>query len=101
MNQKPQTLLGLAHIMRLAFAGDDLSHVTRELCARVEANDHTAAAMLDLSIVHQLSDQPQTGLDLQWQALQQQQHYRLQSNPLRPAVRVLAIMGPGEVMANT
>lgn len=101
MNQTPQSLLGLAHIMRLAFVGDNLSQVTRELVGRVEADESAAAAMLDLSIIHQLSDQHQAGLDTQWQALQQQQHYRLQSNPLRPTVRVLAIMGPGEVMANT
>ncbi len=101
MNHNPQLLLGLSNIMRLAFNGDDLSQVTRELVARVEAGKGVAAAMLDLSIVHQLNGQHQTGLELQWQALQQQQHYRLRSNPLHPAVRVLAIMGPGEVMANT
>ncbi len=101
MNHKPQALIGLAQIMRLAFVGDDLSQLTRELTNRVQANESTAAAMLDLSVVHQLNGQHQSGLELQWQALQQQQHYCLRSNPAHPAVRVLAIMGPGEVMANT
>lgn len=101
MNQNPHSLLGLAHLMRLAFAGDNLSQITRELVCRAEASEFPAPAMLDLSIIHELNGQHQTGLDLQWQALQQQQHYRLRSNPLHPSVRMLAIMGPGEVMANT
>ena len=101
MTQQPQSLLGLAKIMRLAFAGNNLSELTAELVARVTADGNDAAALLDLSIVHQLNAQHETALELQWQALQQQQHYRLKSNPLRPSVRVLAIMGPGEVMANT
>ena len=101
MTQQPQSLLGLAKIMRLAFAGNNLSELTAELVTRVTADGNDAAALLDLSIVHQLNAQHETALELQWQALQQQQHYRLKSNPLRPSVRVLAIMGPGEVMANT
>ncbi len=101
MTQQPQSLIGLAKIMRLAFAGNNLSELTSELVGRVAASGNDAAALLDLSIVHQLNGQRESALELQWQALQQQQHYRLKSNPFRPAVRVLAIMGPGEVMANT
>lgn len=101
MTQQPQSLIGMAKIMRLAFAGNNLSELTSELVGRVAASGTDAAALLDLSIVHQLNGQRHSALELQWQALQQQQHYRLQSNPFRPAVRVLAIMGPGEVMANT
>ncbi|MEZ6153339.1 MAG: hypothetical protein R3C09_24820 [Pirellulaceae bacterium] len=101
MTQQPQSLIGMAKIMRLAFTGDNLSELTSELVGRVAASGSDAAALLDLSIVHQLNGQREMALDLQWQALQQQQHYRIKSNPFRPAVRVLAIMGPGEVMANT
>ena len=101
MTQQPQSLIGLAKIMRLAFAGNNLSELTSELVGRVAASGNDAAALLDLSIVHQLNGQRESALELQWQALQQQQHYRLKSNPFRPAVRVLAIMVPGEEMANT
>ncbi len=101
MTQQPQSLIGLAKIMRLAFAGNNLSELTSELVGRVAASGSDAAALLDLSVVNQLHGQRETALELQWQALQLQQHYRLQSNPFRPSVRVLAIMGPGEVMANT
>lgn len=101
MHGRLPELSGLAKIMRLAFNGDNLSGLTTALSARVADNATDAAALLDLSIVHQLQAKHETALELQWQALQLQQHYRLAGQSSRPAVRVLAIMGPGEVMANT
>lgn len=101
MNSRLPALYGMAHIMRLAFAGDDLCELTAELVERLANDGHDTAAMLDLSVVQQLRGQHANALDLQWQALRQQQHFRLRSNPFRPAVRLLAIMGPGSVMDNT
>ncbi len=101
MNHRPQSLFGLAKIMRQAFAGNSLADLHAELRSRIQSDNTAAAAMLDLSVVLQLDAQPEQALQLQWQALQLQQHYRLRSNTARPALRVLAIMGPGEVMANT
>ncbi len=101
MSQQPLALHGLAKIMRLAFAGNDLRELSDELVSRITSNANDSAAILDLSIVHQLNGHLETALELQWQALRQHQHYRLRSNPRAPKVRVLAIMGPGEIMANT
>ncbi len=101
MHNPTATLMGLAKIMRLAFAGDNLSGLTEQLSSRVASDARDSAALLDLSIVQQLRGNHETALELQWQALQMQQHYRLQTNAARPTLRVLAIMGPGEVMANT
>ena len=95
------TLLGLAKIMRRAFHGDNLERLTGQLVNRIQSDPSDAAALLDLSVVLQLNAQPQLALELQAEALQQRQHYRLQSNPAVPAIRLLGIMGPGEVMANT
>ena len=92
---------GIASIMRAAFHGDNLADLTDELIARIQANRCDSAALLDLSVVLQLNAQTELALELQAQALQQQQLYQLKSNPLRPAIRLLAIMGPGEIMANT
>lgn len=92
---------GIATIMRSAFHGDNLSQLTNELIERIQADPTDAAALLDLSVVLQLNAQPELAMELQSQALQQQQHFQLRSNPLRPSLRVLAIMGPGEIMANT
>ncbi len=94
-------LLGLATIMRMAFGGDNLAGLTSQLIDRIQIDASDAAALLDLSIVMQLNAQPAVALELQSQALQLQQHYRLANNPFRPSLRLLAIMGPGEVMANT
>ena len=95
------TLLGLAQIMRLAFQGDDLAQLTHHLLNRIQSDPQDSAALLDLAIVLQLNAQPELALELQAEALKQQQHFRLSSNSASPSMRVLAIMGPGEVMANT
>lgn len=95
------TLFGMAHVMRLAFNGDDLAELTEQLVRRVNTNACDAAAMLDLSVVLQLNAQPKLAMQLQSQALRIEQQYQLHSNPRTPALRLLAIMGPGEVMANT
>jgi hypothetical protein len=94
-------LLGLAHIMRLAFVGDPLTEITSQLVKRIEANAEDASALLDMSVVFQLNSQRQLSLELQMEALRLQQVFHLRSNPQNPAIKLLAIMGPGEVMANT
>lgn len=93
-------LMGLSQIMRRAFAGDDLVALTAELAARVERDARDSAAMLDLANVWQIRGQPELGLQLQWQALQRQQHYTFANNPSHPTLKLLAIMGPGDVMSN-
>ncbi len=95
------TLLGLAKIMRLAFEGNNLAELTSQLLKRIQTDSGDAAALLDLSVVLQLNAQPQLALELQAEALQEQQLFRLQSNPAAASIHLLAIMGPGEVMANT
>ncbi|MDX1927511.1 MAG: hypothetical protein SFV81_13400 [Pirellulaceae bacterium] len=87
--------------MRLAFHGDNLERLTALLLRRLQSDPSDAAALLDLSVVLQLNAQPQLALELQAEALKIQQHYQFQSNPPSPSIRLLAIMGPGEVMANT
>ncbi len=98
---KTQGLIGLAKIMRLAFNGDDLSNITSQLKKRIEVNSHDSAAMMDLSIVLQLRARSELASELQSEALKQHQFYGLDTNPDNPALKLLAIMGPGEVMANT
>ncbi len=94
-------LLGMAHIMRLAFSGNDLSEITSQLVNRIQNNAFDSAAMMDLSIVLQLNANPHLAIELQSDALSQHPYFELKSNPKNPALKLLAIMGPGEVMANT
>ncbi len=101
LNSDTTRLVGLSQIMRLAFNGDNLANLTSELARRIEVNSLDSAAMMDLSVVFQLSAKPEIALQLQSEALQQHQSFELRSNPKNPSLKVLAIMGPGEVMANT
>ena len=98
---KTQGLIGLARIMRLAFNGEDLSNLASQLAKRIEVDSSDWEAMMDLSIVLQLSERPELAIELQTEALKQQQFYALEANSNNPALKLLAIMGPGEVMANT
>ena len=98
---EPHQLLGMAHIMRLAFAGSDLSAITSHLTSRIQSNALDSSALMDLSIVLQLNASPTLAIELQTEALRQHQYFELKSNPENPALRLLAIMGPGDVMANT
>lgn len=93
-------LMGLSQIMRRAFAGDDLVSLTQELTTRIERDASDAAAMLDLATVWQIRGQADLAVQLQWQALQRRQHYTFAHSPARPTLRLLAIMGPGDVMSN-
>ncbi len=100
-NRGRTALIGLANIMRLAFHGDNLSSITTELLKRIELDSSDSAAMLDLSVVFQLNAKPELAIELQWEALRQHQYFELASNSSNPSLRLLAIMGPGEIMANT
>lgn len=95
-----QPLLGLSTIMRRAFQGDDLSALTQELTQRITTCADDASAMLDLATVWQIRGQTALASELQWQALQLRQHYTLASNPARPTLKLLAIVGPGDIMSN-
>ena len=99
--QDTTILEGLANIMRLAFNGDNLSDITSQLTSRIAVNSLDSAAMMDLSVVLQLNAKPELAIELQSEALLQDQYFELKSNPTNPALKLLAIMGPGEVMANT
>ncbi|MEJ2346093.1 MAG: RimK family alpha-L-glutamate ligase [Gammaproteobacteria bacterium] len=96
-----EPLMGLAALMRLAFSGADLTPVGQRLLARAEADTGDAEALLDLSITLQLKGDRDTALAVQAQALAVQQLYRLPALDDRPRIRLLAIMGAGDLMSNT
>ncbi len=100
-NHATDRLVGMAKIMRLAFNGDDLSSITSSLAKRIASNSDDSAALMDLSVVLQLTGRPALAIELQSEALQLNQVFELDSNPSNPTLRLLVIMGPGEVMANT
>lgn len=103
-----QPLIGLAHLMRLATSGVDLAPLGTELIARagIDPKYADANALLDLSVVLQLRGDRELALEIQSQALAIRQVYSLpMSRALTDrslaSLRLLAVMGPGDLMANS
>lgn len=91
---------GLAHYARLVFSGADLQPGWNALMARATAGAGDAGAMLDLSILLQLTGQRDQGLALQADALARQRHYRRVLGTGR-GPRLLALVAAGDMMAST
>lgn len=96
-----QPLIGLASLMTMAFSGVDLAPLGAELIERAESAPGDANALMDLSTILQLRENKDVGLAVQAQALQVQQLYRGPTAGGAAAIRLLAIMAPGDLMANT
>ncbi|MFA6970910.1 MAG: RimK family alpha-L-glutamate ligase [Gallionella sp.] len=115
MNMTQQTnlnqddsLIGLAHLMRMAISGVDLAPLGTQLIARAGADPRTASAnaLMDLSTVLQLRGDRDLAMDIQSQALAIQQLYsppmcRSLVDRSTAVLKLLAIMGPGDLMANS
>jgi len=97
----PQALIGLATLMRHAFAGVDLKPLGARLVERAKSHPRDANGLMDLSNVLQLTGNRELGLATQMQALKLQQLYQLPSSTDPAAIRLLAIMSGGDLMANT
>ena len=98
--QLTEPLIGLAKLMRMAYADYDLAPLGTQLIERAEteAGGH---ALMDLSTVLQLRGNRDLALSMQAQAIQSQQIYSPPTATGPINVRMLAIMGPGDLMANT
>lgn len=68
---------------------------------RAERDPTDANALMDLSTVLQLRGDRELALNMQAQALQIQQIYRPPTAGGQVGIRLLALMGPGDLMANT
>ncbi len=99
-------LIGLAQLMRMAVSGVDLGPLGTQLiaCAGADPRTANADALMDLSTVLQLRGDRELAMDIQAQALAIQQLY---SPPYALAdrgaavLRLLVIMGPGDLMSNS
>ena len=96
-----EPLIGLATLMRMAFSGADLGPLGTRLLKRAETHPHDANTLLDLSTILQLKGNRAAALAVQSQALEMQQLYHMPAAQDATAIRVLAIMGPGDLMSNT
>jgi glutathione synthase/RimK-type ligase-like ATP-grasp enzyme len=92
-------LAGVAALMRRAFGGEDISPLAQTLIARAQAHPDDGNAFMDCANVLILTGHHDVGLAVQAQALQIQQLYVLPAP--QEKLRLLVLMGPGDLMANT
>jgi len=102
-NAEQASLIGLAKIMRMIFSGVDLAPLGTQLVARAEKGSGKvdANAFMDLFTILLLRGNRELALTMQAQALDLQQIYSLPSATGQAAIRMLAIMGAGDLMVNT
>ncbi|MFZ6772050.1 ATP-grasp domain-containing protein [Undibacterium sp. SXout7W] len=95
-------LIGLAPLMRRAFANEDLKPLGAVLLKRAQENPTDANAYLDCSTVLQLIGQRDAALAMQAQAIEMQALYSLPAKKEGASgLKLLVIMGPGDLMSNT
>ncbi len=101
LDQAP--LIGLAALMRMAFSGVDLAPLGTQLVERAgqDQDQVNANVLMDLSTVLQLRGDRELAMTIQRQALEQQQIYSPPTAAGHARIRLIAIMGPGDLMANT
>ena len=102
-NQSPEnSYIGPAALMRMAYAGTDLGPLGEELLARAGQNPDTsnADALLDISTILQLKGNHEVALSIQREALKLKQLYHLSAPRGTTGIRLLALMTPGNLMAN-
>lgn len=93
-------LMGLAPLMRKAFAGEDMKPIASALLQRASDHPTDAHACLDLATVLLLSGHADTALSTQMLALQMQALYHIAAHA--PAkIKLLVLMTNGDLMANT
>ncbi|MFZ6721745.1 ATP-grasp domain-containing protein [Undibacterium sp. Ji49W] len=93
-------LIGLAPLMRKAFAGVDMKPQGMELIAHAEKYPNDANAMMDLATTLLLLGHRDTALATQMEALKLQPLYSIPSAH-ETKIRLLALMTDGDLMANT
>ena len=104
--QQNSPLMGLAALMRMTLSGTDMGSVGMQLIQRAGPYAQDANALMDLSTILQLRGDRELGLNIQRQALAIQQIYtpprgRGQQDSHVASLRLLALMGEGDLMANS
>ena len=105
LTNEADQLIGLAKLMRMAYSGVDLAPLGTQLIERAGASSSTttasANALMDLYTVLLLRGERDLALSMQAAALRMQQIYSAPTATGQIAIRLLTIMTPGDLMANT
>ena len=92
---------GVAPFLRLSIAGDDLLPYGQEMLALAGEYPNHANLWMNLSLAMQCLGQRETGLAIQARALDLQRIYILAASERPAKLRVLMLMVPGDLSANT
>jgi glutathione synthase/RimK-type ligase-like ATP-grasp enzyme len=101
IDQHNAPLIGVAPLMRRAFAGEDLAPLGQRLLERAQAYPNDAHAYMDFSTVLQLTGNRDDALAVQAEAIMLQPHYTIPATQSAPGLVLLVLMGPGDLMSNT
>ena len=94
------TIVGLAVFAQMIFNQQDLNPIWNALVDSASNDPPDPGAILNMSMLLQLTGQPAPGLDLQHQALSMTRIFKRVHGD-GGGLRVLAIVTPGDFMANT
>jgi glutathione synthase/RimK-type ligase-like ATP-grasp enzyme len=92
---------GLAPYLRMSIAGADVAPVAQQMLALAQTQPEDANLWMNLSIVLQCLGQRDLGLSMQAQALTMQRVYQLAARQQPACCRLLMLMEPGDLAANT
>ena len=92
---------GLAPYLRMSIAGADVAPVAQQMLALAQTQPEDANLWMNLSIVLQCLGQRELGLSMQTQALSLQRVYYLAARQQPARCRLLMLMEPGDLAANT
>ena len=93
----PKPFIGLASLMRKTMSGANLT----DFVNIAAYNPNSANMLMQMSIIFQLTGNPDMGLELQGKALKLRQLYHLTFSENQTKIRLLAIMRPGNMTDNT
>jgi hypothetical protein len=96
----PPVTHGLSALAALVFAGHDAAGLMRDLLALSSGETPDLGAAMDLATLLQLTGRGQDGLTLQAEVLERCRHFRV-VHGTGEGPRLLALMAPGDFMANT
>jgi hypothetical protein len=100
MTKTYPALIGVAPLMRLAFSGQDLTPIATELLNRANNDPMDANALMDFSTTLQLTGNRANAMAVQAEAISIESHYVIPAEK-GTGIRLLVLMGPGDLMSNT
>lgn len=100
-SQTRNAFLGLAPFLRMSIACADLRQAGQDMLAKALAAPDDANLLMNVSIASLCLGQRDIGLAIQDQALQLQRVYHLAASKQPARFRLLMLMAPGDLAANT